>query len=504
MHTQFRRSALMAVCVLASRVLGCVRDAAFAWFVGSGALADALVAALRLPFLARRLYNDGTFSLELTTACVRERLRFGGSGVRFALYAGAWMFGGALALTSLLFVAAPLVLRLLAPGLEAANPLYTQALGLFRLALPYIVLVCVAAAAMAAAASREVFVLPALSPAIFNMVVLAGLASAFAWQGSAVFVVACVLAGGLAVVLFLTPLCVWLWRDESGPASPARAARSALGLPLGLLAGAGPQLVFIAAAALASLSAQGSLAAMFYAERLVEFPLGFLSAVGGMLAAPILTRSLCEEGDRAMALRLGLYARLSLGLGLAAGAGLCALAWPLARLVYGHGIMQEADLARIAMALAALSPAVPACALARVALAACHARHDTKTPVISLTIAMPVALGSGFVLLSFLGAFGAALGASVALWVYALVLWRGARRGLEAFMGRKAIGAYALGAAFIWGWSFWALRVFGVFGGLAAAVVGGLCVYTLVLLLAEPDLRGYVRAWMRGSSLRRG
>ena len=57
-----------------------------------------------------------------------------------------------------------------------------------------------------------------------------------------------------------------------------------------------PQLAFLGASALASLLPEGHMASLFYAERLLEFPLGVLGAAVGMAAAPRLAELAASEG----------------------------------------------------------------------------------------------------------------------------------------------------------------------------------------------------------------
>ena len=58
-----KNAVLVGAGTLVSRLLGFVRDAAIAWLLGGSASADALTAALRLPYMARRLFGEGTLSL---------------------------------------------------------------------------------------------------------------------------------------------------------------------------------------------------------------------------------------------------------------------------------------------------------------------------------------------------------------------------------------------------------------------------------------------------------
>ena len=67
-----RTAGMLALFTLLSRLLGLVRDMGMAWMVGCGPVADALVAALRLPHLLRRLLGEGSLSMTLTAWLVRH------------------------------------------------------------------------------------------------------------------------------------------------------------------------------------------------------------------------------------------------------------------------------------------------------------------------------------------------------------------------------------------------------------------------------------------------
>ena len=70
-----RTAALLGGFALVSRVLGLLRDMSMAWLVGGGAAADALVAAMRLPHVLRRMLGEGSLSMTLTASLVHlERM----------------------------------------------------------------------------------------------------------------------------------------------------------------------------------------------------------------------------------------------------------------------------------------------------------------------------------------------------------------------------------------------------------------------------------------------
>ena len=112
--------------------------------------------------------------------------------------------------------------------------------------------------------------------------------------------VACgVLCGGILQWLAQVPATRILQREEGKRGKPADARTVSevfRRLPAGIVGAAMPQLAFLGASALASLLPEGHMASLFYAERLLEFPLGVLGAAVGMAAAPRLAELAASEG----------------------------------------------------------------------------------------------------------------------------------------------------------------------------------------------------------------
>lgn len=518
-----------------SRLTGFARDAAFAWLLGGGAAADALAAALRLPFLARRLFGEGTLSLTLATACGRQA-----KAARAALArAATCRLAGVVCLVTLIVMAfAPRAVALFAPGLGERPEVLEQAAKLFRIAVPYLIFVTLAAGRMAALHSRQDFLLPALAPAAFNVVTLAFagvaclLVASPGMNGGDADLAACWLAGGVLA----GGVCQWLMQraEPERPAAdravcaasvdPALVRAVLRRIPAGIFGAAMPQLAFVAAAGLASFLPGGHLAALFYAERLLEFPLGVLGAAVGMAAAPRLTEllrqteesgqapapgsagSLAAQGHAALARELRRAVSLTLALNLPAAAGLAAVGDPLVALVFGRGAFSAEAVEMTALALCAYAPGLPAYALSRPLLAACHALEDTATPLRATAAGLGVVLGIGlgFLQMDIIRANAALvppLAVSLGIWIYAVLLWRGLTRTLQTRAGADADLAPAFTAVF---WEFaGAACVFGVAWGLVRlgadrgwspasmlclGVPAGMAVYAAVLFFGNRAL----------------
>lgn len=411
---------------LVSRLLGLLRDVSMAWLVGGGIMADALVAAMRLPHALRRLLGEGSLSLSMTATLLRQedahvsngdhawgQTDITASALQSLAKAIALRLGLLLAALTLAGVwGAPLLTALVAPGLVGQE--LSLAVELFRICLPYVFTAGMAALAMAVLHCRQVFWLPAFSPVLFNLTMLAftGVAvfcelepaPALAWGmlvgGGVQWLVQWV---GVRRFLLQDPLC----QGERGQRIQAgacqqdwgRSAWRCLGhLPAGVLGAAAPQLAMLAAMILASGLGEGKVAALFYAERLLELPLGLVGACLGMASLPSLSR-LAIGGDLALfAERLSQAIRWSLLLALPAASGLWATGPYLIEVLFGHGAFELLAVRETSLALWAYLPGLPVFACNRCLLAGCNALGQIRQTAMSTLAAVGTTLAAGFVL----------------------------------------------------------------------------------------------------------
>lgn len=577
-------AALLGGFALFSRLLGLARDMSMAWLLGGGAAADALVAAMRLPHVLRRLLGEGSLSMTLTASLVRMRLgesgasggTFGVSATSGAENASLGLLARALSLrlglvltlfTLAALAAAPWLAGALAPGFSGAE--LERTIVLLRLCLPYVLAAGMAALGMALLHCMGIFWLPALSPALFNVVMLlAAGAAALGFFSPAPALAVGMLCGGLAqwfaqwlAVRRLLPRGeghgsvshlghgpgagtetgtgaegpreVGSTSGRSAAGAANRAAWRCLGiLPAGVLGAAAPQLAMLAAMTLASGLGQGQVAALYYAERLLELPLGLVGACLGMASLPALSRLAAERDFSRFGQHLSTALRLALMLSLPAAAGLAALAPQLVEGLLGHGAFDRRAALETGLALLAYVPGLPAFACNRSLLAACNALGLVRHTAMSALWAVGVTLVTGVVLVRMLGSAHAvmapALAVSCGLWLQCglllrllgkalpgegdgpaaertepgsgLPLWRrafclphGLASGLPFWLpSGQALGRHVL-AGGLTGLAANALlhlcAAWGLWPSLLAAIVGGIAVWALCLLaMRDPDL----------------
>ena len=548
-----RTAALLGGFALVSRVLGLLRDMSMAWLVGGGAAADALVAAMRLPHVLRRMLGEGSLSMTLTASLVHlERLGHApvhASGnatglqrsrsMRMLAQALALRLGLVLALLTVLgMVAAPLLADVLAPGFY--GPERQEAIYLLRICLPYTLAVGMAALGMALLHSLGVFWLPAVSPALFNIVILMFAAAAgLGLLPAAPALAVGMLCGGLAqwfaqwlaVRRLLPPVHAGQSAEHpSGQAAlrtrAASLAWECLGrLPAGLLGASAPQLAMLAAMSLASSLGRGQVAALYYAERLLELPLGLVGVCLGMASLPTLSRLAAAKDFTLFAEQLRTALRLTLLLSLPAAAGLWAVGPRLVEGLLRHGAFGDNAAYETGLALWAYLPGLPAFAVNRSLLAACNALGEVRRTAASAVWAVVATLAVGAALVhslsGSLGVMAPALAVSLGLWLQCgLLLYilasslkknslgaaadsstgssAGPFAGLACLPGAASVlrqGAAAAATALV-AWQLLAhLRGCGIWLELAVAITGGAAAWLLCLLaLRDGDALAAARA----------
>lgn len=405
--------------------MGFVRDAAVAALLGGGWLADAFLVAFRLPNFVRRLLAEGAFAYTLLPVYGKLKLEDRKAAWMFVRSTGLALAGvfGSLAVSGMMF--SKQAALALAPGLDASPRTLALAVVFLWLCLPYLPLAAVSATASAALLAEGRFRPPALAPAALNVVIIVSAGVAFLLFGTGdtrIPYVLClgVMAGGAAQVACQTPELRRLGFTFRGPVrlgSPA--VMSALrALPKSSFGAAGNQANILAAAFFASFLGEGSISALYFAERLIEFPVGIIGASLGLAALADLTRLAPAEGGNcsAFAARLEKAVRLALFFGLPAAVGLACLTDPVTSLIFGHGLFGEEAVARTGTAFLAYAVGLPALTAIRPLLAGLGALGDAASSMRASLAGLGVTVALGAVSLVWGRSWGPALAVSLAAW----------------------------------------------------------------------------------------
>jgi putative peptidoglycan lipid II flippase len=496
---------------LASRLLGFLRDSMIAALLGAGAVADAFLIAFQFVNVVRRLLTEGALNAALVPTWLRLREREGvAAAAAFAGRAFGTVSAAAFLAVALIGVLAPLVIDLLCDGRTAAalHPAIADA----QLMLPYAMFAGPVAVMMALLNAQGRFALTAFSPLLFNIALIAAAALLLLHGADAeprlatrVLAIAVCIAGLLQVTVLLS------LRGKDF-ATPVRASFDPemlrfLGRALpGMVASSAPQLLLVTAAIVAS-SSPSAVSWLYYANRLIELPLGLVGVAMGTVLVGELSRAV-HGGDREEAARVQSRAiEMAAALALPATLGLIVLAEPIVRLLFEHGAFTANDTAATARALTWLALGLPAQVLFKSLAPAFFAREDMTPPLVAVLKAILLALAGALLFGHIFGAEGIAAGISLGAWSAALSLLReGASRlglTLDAASRRRLprIAAAALAmAASIWWMQRW-LPAAGLARMLALAglIAAGVAIYgSLLRLFGVLRWQETVNAFKRG------
>jgi len=485
---------------LASRLLGFARDAMVAGLLGAGPVADAFLVAFQLVNVVRRLLTEGALNNALVPAWLSVNEAKG--PIVASAFAGRVLgtISAALILaTGAAGLSMPLILTALAPGFIGEETL-RLAVDDARLMLPYLAFAGPVAVTMALLNAQGRFALTAFAPLLFNSALIAAMGALIVqrWGAAdaALAIAATVGIAGLLQLLILTQRS-----RGSHLATPLRITfdsemRGFLGHAIpGMVAGAGPQLLVVAGAIVAS-TAPSAVSWLYFANRLIELPLGIVGVAVGAVLVPELARAVRTEDWNAMVHAQSRGLELAVGLALPATLGLIALSEPIVRLLFEHGAFAATDTAGTAHALVWLALGLPAQVLIKALSPAFFARGDTATPLwatlkgLAVTIVLAVVLGRLFA--------SPGIAASIALggWSAALAL---IRHGVMTFgfsidaVARRRLPCI-VAAALAMGGLLWLSAPFVLaFGGnasgfahlllVAALISGGIAAYGLFLAL---------------------
>jgi len=481
-----RAGAVSLVLLLASRLLGLVRESGQAAAFGATGLGDVAVLMLTLPDWITGVLASGGLAYVLLPAWARQ-----GAGQVVASQRRA-SHGLALAgclLATLLALTHPLMLRWLLPGLpNDLAPDAARALLWSAAALPLAMVAAVGAARLQH--ERDFFGLYGAN-LVVNLVVIGALA-AVAWQAAGASTPA-VRTLGAGLLVAMAARVAWLvWRRRrlprvqpvsEGSALPRAPvwfwAAAAAGLPLAL--------PFVARS-LASREGEGALATFNYAWKLVELPLLLSVQLVATLALGPIARAFARASSRdeaATTVRRGFA--LAWTLACASAAGLLVAAPALADLLFGWGRMQEAALATIAQWARIGAWGLLPQALTAIALAVLAAQGRMRAPVIAYGVALWL-----------LVARGPNDGTELMLWlnwsaagVCVTALWA-LRDGLRSWLPARALLAPAAALLLLWMLLPWMGAPSQPPLQLACGVGAGVAVLALAWS-ASPDLRAALR-----------
>jgi putative peptidoglycan lipid II flippase len=503
-----RSAGILGLGNIASRVIGLARDTITSYYFGSSGALSAFIVASNVPTMLYDLLVGGMLSAALvpvfSTYAAPERREELSRIVGAVLTLIATVMGAALLLLEIFAVPVASLLG------DFKDPALQRVLAdCLRLIAPALLLFGLSGAVTGLLYALKRFSYTAMGGAVFNLGIV--IAAPLLARRIGVYALPLGIVGGslLQLAVMAPGLADLRLRLSAAWDQPAvqRILRLYLPIALGLVIS---QFQIVVDRRWASATGEQSVSWMRYATTLIQLPLGLVPTAVSLAALPSLSQRAAAgdwDGFRAI---FGRGLRLVLVLLIPAAAGLWALAEPIIRLLFEHGVFTSADTTMTATALRLYLLGLLFAGVDFLLNYTFYARQDTRTPATVGVVAVGFYFVAALALKEPLGFLGLVLADSVkqaghAIIMTVLLLSTVGRLSGQRILGtllRVVVAALAM-AALVWQLATWLASRLpdGALGEAlvvaVAAAFGGLFYLLALRLLRVPEavqLLGAVRA----------
>jgi len=438
-----RSSGVIGLATAASRVLGFIRDIVIANFFGTSMGAQAFVVAFRIPNSLRDLVGEGATNAAIVPVLTEyNALKGKKEFIRIARVLFNISFAALLILTVLGMIFSPFIVRIIAPGFTQDPLKFDLTVRLNRIIFPYLILIGLTAYSMGVLNSLRHFAAPAFGPCLLNITLIVSAVSLCPRIGVEGLAIG-VLVGGALQLLLNMPAMYRKGVTVNFSDGFKHAAVNRIGKLLvpRMLGSAVYQLNIFVDTILASLDwivGTGGVAALYYANRLIQFPLAIFGLAIAQAALPKMSREYAVKDIDRLKETLSFSLRVVFLVMVPSSFGLAVLGEPIIRLLFQRGEFTAYSTMITKDALFFYSFGLFAYSGVKLLVSAFYSMHDTKTPVKTAFAAVVLNIVLNLILMWPLKLGGLALATSISAVFNFLILYAILKRRIGDF-GTKEI-----------------------------------------------------------------
>ena len=475
---------IVSVMTLVSRVLGLVRDVVIANVMGAGVMADVFLFANKIPNFFRRLFAEGAFAQAFVPVLseyhtkdeinaetkahgnYNKALDVSLDETRRLIAQVSGTLGVIITLVTLFgMLASPLFVILFGGGWfvdwfhngpeSVGGEKFELAASLLKITFPYLWFISFTALAGAVLNTMGKFAVAAFTPVLLNIaIILMAIYGAEYTQSPAYALAWGVFFGGLIQFFFQVPfLCkagvlvkpCWSWHSKGVTKIRKLIVPALFGVSV-------TQINLLLDTLIASFLITGSISWLYYADRLLEFPLGLFGIGIATVILPSLSKLHSKNSATEFTATLDWGIKVISLFGWPALAGLMVLAQPIIMVLFMRGEFSQNDVLQVSMALFAYLSGLLSFMFIKILAPGYYARQDTKTPVKIGIIAMVSNMAFNLMLAPFFGYVGLAIATTMSATLNAWLLYRGLKRegvyylskSTKIFMGKLVFSALVM------------------------------------------------------------
>lgn len=422
-----RSVATISLFTMGSRIFGFFRSMLMAILVGAGAMSDALVIAIKIPSLMRRIFAEGAFNSAFVPIFAGMLAKDGPEKARnYAeqIFSLLIIVLSIFVLLSELFM--PFLIKVLLPGFSKTPERLQYTIDFARITFPFLLFISVCALFSGVLNSLERFAYAASSPMFGNISIIATVfaVKSFTTNNGEAFAIGVAVCGIVQALWVMVPAWKQGYAMKIKRPKLTKDVRRFFKLLMPVVIGGGVvQINMFLDIIVGSFLREGGISYLEYADRLNQLPLSTVGVAMGTALLPMLSKQVRLK-DYTMAYKTqNLAFEYALTLAIPAALGLFVLAEPISQVVYMHGKLLHKDVLQISYTLMAFSAGLPAYIMIKIFTNIFFARENTKTPVKIAVGAMVLNLILNLILIQFYEHIGLAAATAIAAWVNAFLLY---------------------------------------------------------------------------------
>jgi len=458
-----KAAGIMSAATFISRILGFVRDMIFALYFGATGISDTFFAAFRIPNLLRELFAEGSMSSAFIPVLTEYREKHGEEEAQRLVritFTFILMVVGLVCFLGIIF--SPAIVTIIAPGFLNSPEKFSLTVLLTRIMFPFLLFISLASLVMGALNTKKIFFVPALAPAMLNIILILSIVFFESRARNPITVAAIgVLVGGFAQFAFQLPSFFrnkYTLGFDTAFSHPGLKKMALLLIPA-TLALAVNQINIVVSNILASYLPSGSITYLFYSMRLIQFPIGIFGVAMGMAILPALSEHAVKGNLEMLREDFSFALRLLFFIAVPSMSGLIALREPIVNLLFQRGQFDYAATKGTAEALLFYAIGIWSIVGVRIVTVTFYSMQDTRTPVKIAAVGMLSNILFSLVLMGPMKHSGLAFANALASMINFSLLFYFLRKKIQRVEARRIIRSLAKIAlsSVVMGLSGWAL-----------------------------------------------
>ena len=417
-----------------SRILGYFRDLLIARVIGAGLISDCFFVAFKLPNLFRRILGEGAMNAAFIPVVSGVRTKSGKkSADAFFSNIFSFLLVALLAFVLILEIFMPLIITLIAPGFSDNPEKFNHSINLTRLTFPFVLFICLTSLMGAYLNTLGKFASMAVTPIILNLSLIFTLLIFF--KSENLFLISSTLSFVVSIAGIIQ--VIWMYynirRNKSKLSinftflktfkSDKEITKFFKLLLPAILGNGAYQINLLIDMILASTLPDGSIAFLYYADRVNQLPLGVLGIAIGTALLPVLSSQVKKNQKKEAEKSISKAIKFGILFSIPAFFGLLIFSENIISFLFFRGAFEYKDVQATSSALIALCCGLPAFIMIKILVIPFFANEDTKTPIKISLFCMSINLILNLILIREFLHVGLAISTSVSAWINFILLF---------------------------------------------------------------------------------